>query len=174
MCVSLNVVARKASYHPLNLISIICHWTVIIDHSRNGNRLKNDICQLDNHLDQITFTSPVSIREEQGRFPWYKVPGANMGPIWGRHDPGGPHVGPMSLAIWVVNHKSATFIRHLMILPICPYIFSSTTGTQYRCILSFCLDILITNFATTKWFQISELALIFSVFLLSSSFLLSS
>ena len=30
-----------------------------------------------------------------------KVHGANMGPIWGRQDPGGPHVGPMNLAIWV-------------------------------------------------------------------------
>ena len=25
---------------------------------------------------------------------------ANMGPIWGRQDPGGPHVGPMDFAIW--------------------------------------------------------------------------
>ena len=32
--------------------------------------------------------------------PDSKVHGANMGPIWGRQDPGGPHVGPMSLAIW--------------------------------------------------------------------------
>ena len=23
-----------------------------------------------------------------------------MGPIWGRQDPGGPHVGPMDFAIW--------------------------------------------------------------------------
>ena len=29
-----------------------------------------------------------------------KVNGANMGPIWGRQDPGGPHVGPMNFAIW--------------------------------------------------------------------------
>ena len=35
-------------------------------------------------------------------FPDSKVPGANMGPIWGRQDPGGPHVGPMNFAIWVV------------------------------------------------------------------------
>ena len=26
--------------------------------------------------------------------------GADMGPIWDRQDPGGPHVGPMSFAIW--------------------------------------------------------------------------
>ena len=29
-----------------------------------------------------------------------KVYGANMGPNWGRQDPGGPHVGPMNLVIW--------------------------------------------------------------------------
>ena len=28
------------------------------------------------------------------------VHGANMGPIWGRQDPDGPHVGPMNFAIW--------------------------------------------------------------------------
>ena len=32
--------------------------------------------------------------------PDSKVPGAKIGPIWGRQDPGGPHVGPMNLAIW--------------------------------------------------------------------------
>ena len=34
------------------------------------------------------------------RDPDSKVHGANMGPIWGRQDPGGPHVGPMNFAIW--------------------------------------------------------------------------
>ena len=32
--------------------------------------------------------------------PDSKIHGANMGPTWGRQDPGGPHVGPMNLAIW--------------------------------------------------------------------------
>ena len=32
--------------------------------------------------------------------PDSKVHGANMGPIGGRQDPGGPHVGPMNFAIW--------------------------------------------------------------------------
>ena len=31
-----------------------------------------------------------------------KAHGANMGPIWGRQDPGGPHVCPMNFAIWGV------------------------------------------------------------------------
>ena len=34
-------------------------------------------------------------------FPNSKVHRANMGPIWGRQDPDGPHVGPMNFAIWV-------------------------------------------------------------------------
>ena len=29
-----------------------------------------------------------------------KVHGANMGPIWGRQDPGRSHVGPMNFVIW--------------------------------------------------------------------------
>ena len=32
--------------------------------------------------------------------PDSKFHGANMGPIWGRQDPGGLHVGPMNFAIW--------------------------------------------------------------------------
>ena len=32
--------------------------------------------------------------------PDSKVHGANMGLIWGRQDPGGPHVDPMNLAVW--------------------------------------------------------------------------
>ena len=34
-------------------------------------------------------------------YPDSKIQGANMGPIWGRQDPGGPHVGPMNLVFWV-------------------------------------------------------------------------
>ena len=36
------------------------------------------------------------------KIPDSKVHGANMEPIWGRQDPGGPHVGPMKFAIWDV------------------------------------------------------------------------
>ena len=37
-------------------------------------------------------------------FPDIKVRGANMGPIWGRQDPGGPHVGPTNYAFWVFHN----------------------------------------------------------------------
>ena len=34
--------------------------------------------------------------------PESKVHAANMGPIWGRQDPDGPHVGPMNFILWGV------------------------------------------------------------------------
>ena len=39
--------------------------------------------------------------------PHSKVHGANMGPIWGRQDPGGSKVGPMNFAIWVIRKMAA-------------------------------------------------------------------
>ena len=49
-------------------------------------------------------SSDVFTRIIYGRFtdntPDSKVHGSNMGPIWGRQDPGRPHVGPMNFAIW--------------------------------------------------------------------------
>ena len=56
------------------------------------------------------WTSPAQQRRmERQKYGWIlqvshgpdsKVYGANMGPIWGRQDPGGPHVGPVNFAIW--------------------------------------------------------------------------
>ena len=44
-------------------------------------------------------------------FPDNKVRGANVGPIWGRQDPDGPHVGPMKFAIWVVYADVISYQR---------------------------------------------------------------
>ena len=41
-----------------------------------------------------------------GNIPDSRVHGANMGPIWGRQDPGGPHVGPINIAIWDAFYSS--------------------------------------------------------------------
>ena len=53
-------------------------------------------------------TKPVS----RIRFPDCKVRGACMGPTWDRQDPGGPHVGPMNLAIRVV-HRYLCNLLHI-------------------------------------------------------------
>ena len=51
------------------------------------------------HYDWATISnSPAVDPGTQDRDPDSKVHGANMGPIWGRQDPGGPHVGPMNLS----------------------------------------------------------------------------
>ena len=46
----------------------------------------------------------------QLRYSYYipenKAHGANMGPSWGREDPGGPHVGPMNFAVWDHSNTS--------------------------------------------------------------------
>ena len=34
-----------------------------------------------------------------------------MGPIWGRQDPGGAHVGPMNFAIWEAHLNSRDVSR---------------------------------------------------------------
>ena len=49
----------------------------------------------------MTTTQHNNERTFQGS-PDSMVHWANMGSIWSRQDPGGPHVGPMNLAIWVI------------------------------------------------------------------------
>ena len=44
------------------------------------------------------------------RIPDSKIHGTNMGPIWGRQDPGGPHVGPMNFAIWDSLYMTMVYI----------------------------------------------------------------
>ena len=55
---------------------------------------------------QVTFgktaTLCMGVATDFSSHPDSKAHGANMGPIWGRQDPGGPHVGPMNIAIWAV------------------------------------------------------------------------
>ena len=43
-------------------------------------------------------------------YPDSKVHGANMGPIWGWQYPGGPHIGPINFAIWVMSSTEWPFI----------------------------------------------------------------
>ena len=44
-----------------------------------------------------------SVWEDLQEIPDSKVHGAIMGPIWGRQDPGGPHVDPMNFVIWDIT-----------------------------------------------------------------------
>ena len=62
-------------------------------------------------LQRIYLRWPMSFSNQSGEvqhpYPNSKVHGANVGPTWGRQDPGGPHVGHINFAIWVVYFESA-------------------------------------------------------------------
>ena len=63
-----------------------------------------------------------------------KVHEANKGPIWGRQDPGGPHVGPMNLAIRDLTPNNAyrveLFRTHEIYLYILTCIYYQINITQ--------------------------------------------
>ena len=65
------------------------------------------------HLSQTTYSTSHQVR------PVSKVHGANMGLIWGRQDPGGPHVGPMNFIIWAHRVLLCTIlvcVYHLVVV----------------------------------------------------------
>ena len=43
-------------------------------------------------------------------YSYNKAHGANMGPTWGLQDPGWSHVGPINLAIWVLEPLSHQYV----------------------------------------------------------------
>ena len=63
----------------------------------------------------ISFYNKQSAGSQTASFPDSKVYGANMEPIWDRQDPGGPHVGPMSLVIWVCSISLVQQSRALLV-----------------------------------------------------------
>ena len=60
-----------------------------------------------------------------------QVHGANMGPIWGRQDPAGPHVGPM-LAPWTLLSRTPSLGSYTYIWTIDDMIFCYVSYRQYK------------------------------------------
>ena len=60
-------------------------------------------------IDMLSFSESLSVHVLSFTYPESKVPGANMGPTWVLSFPGGPHDGPINLAIrvaltWPLHH----------------------------------------------------------------------
>ena len=55
-------------------------------------------CPINNNQSKMNVFWPENVTGDY--IPDSKVHGAHMGPIWGRQDPGVPHVGPMNFVIW--------------------------------------------------------------------------
>ena len=94
-----------------DVIMIIAVWAVIW--STRWMRRKHD-AQATSHTTELSIFAPNSVEvivwtekdHVGGRiYADSKVHGANTWPTWGRWDPGGPHVGPMNLAIWVYTEQ---------------------------------------------------------------------
>ena len=71
------------------------------------------------------------------------VHGANMGPIWGWQDPGGPHVGPMNLAIWVTLPEPS--ILPLFSQNILVWVSEGLKNDIKYVILKFCINTVYKN-----------------------------
>ena len=78
------------------LVSIRRHS--IYNHSGDGKRSPSLKSPQGNEMQYTHKCDPAS--SNTIHIPDSKVHGANVGPIWGRQDPDGPHVGPMNLAIY--------------------------------------------------------------------------
>ena len=78
----------------------------------------------------------VQLQISEKTYPDSKVYGANVGPIWGRQDPGGRHVGPMNLAIWVslecieMPPNLEIFVSGIYQLFLCMYLSSGYMFSQ--------------------------------------------
>ena len=75
-------------------------------------------------------------------YPDNKVHGANMVPIWGRQDPGGPHVDPMNFALWVFitgnvppGILASACSGDGLLLNQCYFIVTKTVKYSFQCFL---------------------------------------
>ena len=101
------VAAFKSLRFALLRVRMCPNWMLNIGNgwifeSHRNNGILRVMTGMNNYIphrlqDLITYTCPC-LRKT---IPDSKLHGANMGPIWGRQDPGGTHVGPMNFDIWV-------------------------------------------------------------------------
>ena len=82
-----------------------CQWCVLI--LTMGTKTMSVRCPLTH-----SYTCTICTEWCLSSHPDSKVHGANMGSTWGRQDPGGPHVGPMNLAIWDASWKWFNLCNH--------------------------------------------------------------
>ena len=79
---------------------------------RFHNHISNDVITIVSAA--VLIPPGASVMTLISHIPDSKVYGANMGPIWGRQDPGGPHVGPMKLAFWDIGPPLEVLVSGLL------------------------------------------------------------
>ena len=63
--------------------------------------------------------------------PDIKVHGTNVGPIWGRQDPGGPHFVPMNFVIW----DDMIILIKKVCASVCACVYIIVFACAYLCLL---------------------------------------
>ena len=112
---------KKDSYVKYVDVLIDMEVSIVSGNSLVQNRLGKPF-----HEPMMTMVSKghiVIYYHNQLLIPDSKVHGANMGPIWGRQDPGGPHVGPMNLAIWDNFCYHIAYYTYLIYIFLCMICF---------------------------------------------------
>ena len=102
------LVAYILTFHnQLYLSDMLLTWTICI-----SIKIHQDTCLEFHRARPVILTACYNVQVQPTltatnvmviNYPESKVHGANIGPIWGRQDPGGPHVGPMKFATCRVN-----------------------------------------------------------------------
>ena len=83
-------ITLHTSYHISNAIALL-------------SNLSDDLYEWDKQIEAIHLAIRGLSQYKNTIFPKSKVHRANVGHIWGRQDPGGPHVGPQIFAICVTS-----------------------------------------------------------------------
>ena len=134
------------------LIYYFCHWGIV--HSVISGRLMIGLSrtiQFHSHyymFGNVMYGDFIHSKQVSMSGEWWyctipdsKVRGTNMGPIWGRQDPGGSHAGPMNFVIWDI--AASTPWTHSELLVLCDSLHGMETWQ-----ISF-----------TKWAEIQNLKL---------------
>ena len=87
--------SHKCQWRGALIFSLICIWNSCWVNNGESGDLR---CHRFHYGIIVMRSSALRITS-----PDRTVHGANMGPIWGRQDPGGPHVGTMNFVIWVCS-----------------------------------------------------------------------
>ena len=86
-------------------------WSHVFSMKNGMQRIIGPLFNSTQYALQHWFTGVSRFLHNWQNCPDSKVHGANMGPIWGRQDPGGPHVGPVNFAIWVNNDDLEDYLE---------------------------------------------------------------
>ena len=98
--------ASKATLMNIDKYFIWIHYENL--HNHNKAKHNKTVC-----IFLVIYCSSCCCMQKWYILTYYLTYLANMGPIWGRQDPGGPHVGPMNFAIWGNINSQIHVIRHV-------------------------------------------------------------